>query len=70
MESSEDGDGTVRGEVIDPADGILRSGDYIEAINGTPATDKKDMIRAVKEAGNMALTLSVRREGETMGHSR
>ena len=31
-----------------------------------PATDKKDMIRAVKEAGNMALTLSVRREGETM----
>ena len=54
------------GEVIDPADGILRSGDYIEAINGTPATDKKDMIRAVKEAGNMALTLSVRREGETM----
>ena len=54
------------GEVMDPADGILRSGDYIEAINGTPATDKKDMIRAVKEAGNMALTLSVRREGETM----
>ncbi|MFQ8842916.1 MAG: SpoIVB peptidase S55 domain-containing protein [Clostridium fessum] len=51
---------------MDPADGILRSGDYIEAINGTPATDKKDMIRAVKEAGNMALTLSVRREGETM----
>ncbi len=54
------------GEVMDPADGILRSGDYIEAINGTPATDKKDMIQAVKEAGNMALTLSVRREGETM----
>ena len=54
------------GEVMDPADGILRSGDYIEAINGTPATDKKDMIRAVKEAGNMALTLSVRREGEKM----
>ena len=54
------------GEVMDPADGILRSGDYIEAINGMPATDKKDMIRAVKEAGNMALTLSVRREGETM----
>ena len=34
------GNGTDGG-VMDPADGILRSGDYIEAINRTPATDKE-----------------------------
>ena len=29
------------GEVIDPADGILRSGDYIEAINGMRRRTRK-----------------------------
>ena len=47
---------------MDPADGILRSGDYIEAINGTPATDKERYDTGGQGSGNMALTLSVRRE--------
>ena len=29
------------GDIIDPADGVLKSGDYIEAINGVPAVNKK-----------------------------
>lgn len=57
---------TKNGDVIDPADGILKSGDYIEAINGVPASDKKDMIKAVNETKNGPLMLEVRRDGEEM----
>ena len=54
------------GEVINPADGILKSGDYIEAINGVPAEDKKDMIKAVNATKASPLTLEVRRDGQEM----
>lgn len=54
------------GETIDPADGILKSGDYIEAINGVPAADKKAMIEAVNKAGEEPLNLEVRRDGAEM----
>lgn len=57
---------TKNGDVIDPADGILKSGDYIEAINGVPAYDKKDMIKAVNGTKNEPLVLEVRRGGEEM----
>ena len=55
---------TKNGEIIDPADGVLKSGDYIEAINGVPAVNKKDMIQAVNSSGGGPLTLEVRRDGE------
>lgn len=54
------------GEIIDPADGVLKSGDYIEAINGVPAKDKKDMIKAVNSAKTEPLQLAVRRDGKEM----
>ena len=54
------------GQMIDPAEGVLKSGDYIEAINGIPAADKRDMIEAVNEAGAKPLTLAVRRDGAKM----
>lgn len=57
---------TKSGDVIDPADGILKSGDYIEAINGVPALDKKDMIKAVNNTKNTPLVLDVRRGSEEM----
>ena len=57
---------TSGGEVLDPADGVLRSGDYIEAINGVPALDKTDMVEAVNEAGDEPMTLAVRRDGAEM----
>lgn len=57
---------TKNGEIIDPADGVLKSGDYIEAINGVPAVNKKDMIQAVNSSGGGTLTLEVRRDGEEM----
>lgn len=54
------------GEVLEPADGVLKSGDYIEAINGVPAVDKTDMIDAVNESGEEPMTLNVRRDGTEM----
>lgn len=57
---------TDSGETMDPADGVLQSGDYIEAINGVPALDKRDMISAVNESDGDAVTLEVRRDGQEM----
>ena len=42
---------TTAGDTVEPADGVLKSGDYIEAINGIPAFDKRDMIDAVTMRG-------------------
>lgn len=57
---------TKSGDIIDPADGILKSGDYIEAINGIAAENKKDMIKAVNSTKSQPLVLEVRRDGEEM----
>lgn len=54
------------GTEIDPAEGILKSGDYIETINGTPAEDKNDMIEAVAKAKDTPIQLKVRRDNETI----
>lgn len=39
------------GMEVEPAYGILKSGDYIEAFNGKPMNTKEDLIRAVSESG-------------------
>lgn len=57
---------TPDGDVVEPASGVLKSGDYIEAINGKPMVDKGDMIKAVNEAKDGTLTMEVRRGEEDM----
>lgn len=57
---------TKDGSTIDPAEGVLKSGDYIEAINGEPADDKDDMIEAVANAKGSPIKLDVRRDNQTM----
>ena len=52
------------GMEVEPAYGILKSGDYIEAFNGKPVNTKEDLIRAVGECGGQDCVLQVRREGE------
>ena len=54
------------GSVSEPADGLLKSGDYIEAINGQPLGDKDDMIQAVNASGESTLVLDVRRGGDEL----
>lgn len=52
------------GTVVEPAFGILQSGDYIEAINGEPLKDKEALIEKVNAIGDGEAVLEVRRGGE------
>lgn len=63
------GTGTLTGAdgmSIEPAYGILRSGDYIEAINGKPLSKKEELVEAVDQAGSGRVTLTIRRGQEEM----
>lgn len=57
---------TKDGSSFDPAQGLLQSGDYIEAINGEPARKKEDMIEAVAKAQDSPVQLTVRRGEKQM----
>lgn len=52
------------GAQVEPAAGILKSGDYIEAFNGKAVETKEELIQAVNENQGQAAVLSLRREGE------
>lgn len=52
------------GTESEPAYGILKSGDYIEAFNGEPMNTKEDLIHAVNESQGQDSVISVRRDGE------
>ena len=52
------------GTESEPAYGILKSGDYIEAFNGEPMNTKEDLIHAVNESQGQDSVISVRRGGE------
>lgn len=54
------------GNVVEPAFGILKSGDYIEKVNGQEMSDKNDLISAVNACNGNAVQLEVRRDGEIM----
>lgn len=54
------------GSVSEPAEGVLKSGDYIEAVNGQTLNDKDDMVSAVNASGESPLVLDVRRDGEAL----
>lgn len=55
-----------QGQEVEPAYGLLQSGDYIEAINGQPLNDKEALITQLKSIGESEALLRVRREGETL----
>lgn len=57
---------TDQGSVQEPALGILQTGDYIEAINGSPLTDKEALIDQVNIIGEEQAVLKVRRKGEVI----
>ncbi len=54
------------GNVVEPAFGVLKSGDYIEKVNGQEMKDKNDLISAVNACNGNAVQLEVRRDGELM----
>ena len=54
------------GETLEPAAGILKSGDYIEAINGKKLETKEQLATAVSELDGSEARLTVRRGEEHM----
>ena len=54
------------GNVVEPAFGILKSGDYIEKVNGQTLESKSDLIEAVNASSGQSISLEVRRDGELM----
>ena len=54
------------GSESEPAYGILQSGDYIEAINGEPLSDKEALITSLNRMGESEALLRVRRGGREL----
>ena len=54
------------GSEAEPAYGILQSGDYIEAINGEPLSDKEALITSLNRMGESEALLWVRRGGREL----
>ena len=54
----------VDGNPYEPAKNLVRSGDYITAMNGENVEDKKELIRAVNELEDAEVILGLRRNGE------
>ena len=54
------------GNVVEPAFGVLKSGDYIETVNGREMEDKDDLIQAVSASSGSPVSLEVRRDGELL----
>lgn len=52
------------GNIVEPAYALLKSGDYIEAVNESAITSKEELIRAVSESGGREILLTLRRNGE------
>ena len=54
------------GVPAEPAAGILKSGDYIESINGKTLETKEELAEAVSKLNGQDATLSIRRDEEIM----
>ena len=51
------------GNVVEPAYGLLKSGDYIQTVDGEDLEDKNDLVDAVSASDGMTLALGIRRDG-------
>lgn len=55
---------SLSGQEVSPSQYLLKTGDYITAIDGKEVTEKKAFIRAVENSGGDAVLLTIRRGGE------
>ncbi len=53
------------GKECAPSKYILKSGDYVTALNGEAVAEKEDFIARIENSGGKAVILTVEREGET-----
>lgn len=54
------------GQEVEPAYGVLQTGDYIEAINGQPLRDKEALITNLNHLEGSEALLKIRRQGEEL----
>lgn len=54
------------GEFISPADGLLRTGDYVIAVNGNKLEKKETLVKAVNECEGNAIELKIIRGEEVL----
>ena len=52
------------GLVYEPADQIVKSGDYIMTVNGKEISEKEDLVRLVNDSQGDAVVLGILRDGE------
>ncbi len=52
------------GVTYSPGKYILKSGDYVRSVNGTPVNQKDEFIRLVEESGGSEILMEIEREGE------
>ncbi|MCD8084466.1 MAG: SpoIVB peptidase [Clostridiales bacterium] len=57
---------TAEGKEEEPALGVLKSGDYIEAINGEPMTSKEALVTSLNRLSGEEAVLRIRRNGESL----
>ena len=56
----------INGNIKDPCSGIVRSGDYIVAVNHEPISTKEEMLDFINENGENPVVLTIRRNEEEM----
>lgn len=54
------------GNSLEPAKGIVKSGDYIQGVDGVPVTDISDMTRLVEESCGAPLMLNILRDDQAI----
>lgn len=54
------------GVICSPAKYILKSGDYIQKLNGVEVAEKDDFIRRIEETGGAEVVLTVERDGQVL----
>lgn len=54
------------GIALEPANGILQSGDYIQAVNGVSLKSKEELVALVNQMDGGDAVLNIRRHGESM----
>ncbi len=54
------------GTVCCPAENIVRSGDYIQSVNGEEVSTKEELISCISECGGSSVVLEVDRAGELL----
>lgn len=56
----------MNGITQEPVGDIVHSGDYIQAVNGIPVSDKQEVVEQINQAVNQQVELQVLRNGELM----